>query len=286
METVYNMAESMESREVTCIQGETLEKARRELGEEPGRREEAIRELREKIEAQEVEEGVGYERKDDKFLLMFLRARKFNMDRSLQLYTNYYRYRQKYAHLLTDYHPKAVENALRSGLIRVVADRSRNGPKIIVISPALWDAQTVPFVDNFKALLLVLDKLIEDENNQIHGFVFINNLKNVGLFTVMSVARTEHVKKGILMELMQEAFPARFKGLHLVHQPWYVSIVLTIVRPFMKQKLRERVHLHGNDFSSLHEYMSVEGLPTSFGGLLPDLEPSCTLALFDKELVT
>ena len=39
----------------------------------------------------------------------------------------------------------------------------------------------------------------------------------------------------------QEAFPARFKGVHVLNQPWYISIIMTIVRPFLKQKLKERV---------------------------------------------
>ncbi len=277
------MAEGGEE-EVSRINGETLEKARRELGEEPGRREGSIRELRTKIEEEEENEGVCYERKDNKFLLMFLRARKFNVDRSLQLYVNYHKYRQKYSHLLTDYHPTAVEDVLKSGMVRVVDERSKNGPKVIILSPAHWDTQTVPFERNFKTLLLILDKLIEDEHNQIHGFVFINNLERVSLYTIVSLARTEHVKKGIFMELMQEAFPARFKGLHLVNQPWYISIVMTIVRPFMKQKLKDRVHLHGGDYASLHEHLNPEGLPASFGGLLPDLDAANTLGLFQDEL--
>ena len=40
---------------------------------------------------------------------------------------------------------------------------------------------------------------------------------------------------------LQEAFPARFKGAHLFRQPWYVSLVFNIVRPFLKQKFKERV---------------------------------------------
>ena len=32
-----------------------------------------------------------------------------------------------------------------------------------------------------------------------------------------------------------------FKGIHFLNQPWYISIVMAIIRPFLKQKLRERV---------------------------------------------
>ena len=63
----------------------------------------------------------------------------------------------------------------------------------------------------------------------------------------------------------QDTFPARVKGLHLINQPWYVSMLLAIVRPFMKQKLRDRL-THGADLSSLHEYIDPEQLPAEFGG--------------------
>ena len=41
--------------------------------------------------------------------------------------------------------------------------------------------------------------------------------------------------------LLQEAFPGRFKGIHVINQPWYISIVMAIMMPFMKKKLRDRV---------------------------------------------
>jgi len=33
----------------------------------------------------------------------------------------------------------------------------------------------------------------------------------------------------------------RLKGVHLVNEPWYVSTLIAIVKPFMKQKMRKRV---------------------------------------------
>ena len=40
---------------------------------------------------------------------------------------------------------------------------------------------------------------------------------------------------------LQEAFPGRFKGFHILNQPWYISVIMAIIRPFLKQKFRERV---------------------------------------------
>ena len=42
----------------------------------------------------------------------------------------------------------------------------------------------------------------------------------------------------------QEAFPARFKGIHYVHEPTFFDVVFTIVRQFLKEKMLKRVSLH------------------------------------------
>ena len=43
----------------------------------------------------------------------------------------------------------------------------------------------------------------------------------------------------------------RLRG--LCKQPWYVGMMLALVKPFMPKKLRERTHLYGNDAKMLSE---------------------------------
>ena len=88
-----------------------------------------MEELRTKIaEAKnDPEHGVvEFSRDDGPFLLRFLRARKFDVDRATLLYCNYYKFRHKYADLLGDMHPRVVDHVLRSGLMGVTDLRRRD----------------------------------------------------------------------------------------------------------------------------------------------------------------
>ena len=79
-----------ECGELSAISGETLEKAIRELGEDPDKRADAVEQLRAKISEARggpEYEGVEFSRQDGRFLL---RARKFDTNRAAQLYCNYF----------------------------------------------------------------------------------------------------------------------------------------------------------------------------------------------------
>lgn len=269
---------------ISNLQDTSLEKARRELNEDPSCRRNTIQELRDKINSWkpskfEEKSVILRNTADDRFLLMFLRARKFDLDKALQLYVNYHSFRQKHSNMLEDLNLKSVEHVLQSGMITVLDSRFEDSSKAICVYPGKWDSDKVPFVDTFRATLLVLDKLVQDEETQVHGFSVIYDFTDASFMSMVKVAQSELITKGVLMELLQDSFPARFKGVHLVHQPWYVSMVLSVIRPFMKQKLRDRICGHGSDLESLHRFIDSQGLPVELGGVSGD--HNSTFELFE-----
>jgi len=246
-------------------------KAKAELNEDPDTRHTAIQNLRDLIfqwkPSTAEEKALVFTNTDSKFLLMFLRARKFQLEKALHLYVSYHMFRHKHKELIKDLDYNAVEHVFNSGVIKVLNMRAEDGSKVLCVYPRNWNASMYPFLENFRATFLMLDKLIQDEETQVNGFSILYDFTGSSVMSMVHVAQSELITKGILIELLQDAFPARFKGVHLVHQPWYVSIVLGVIKPFMKQKLRDRIRSYGDDYGSLHEHIDPQGLPEEFGGL-------------------
>uniref|UniRef100_A0A8C9FVH3 Clavesin-2 n=1 Tax=Pavo cristatus TaxID=9049 RepID=A0A8C9FVH3_PAVCR len=95
------------------------------------------------------------------------------------------------------------------------------------------------------------------------------NLDHYGRKILVLFAELTHVASIIFFSHVQDSFPARFGGIHFVNQPWYIHALYTVIRPFLKEKTRKRIFLHGNNLNSLHQLIHPEILPSEFGGMLP-----------------
>lgn len=258
---------------LSTISGATLQKARKELREVPEKRSEYVRQLRKAIEAykrQPGEEDVVFTRTDGKFLLVFLRARKFDVDRALQVYVNYHKYRHKHSYLFTKRSQDATEHIARSRVFGVLPSPLKDGSRAVCLHPSRWDVSTMEPHDCCSLFLSILDKLLEDEEVQVHGISFIDNAEGCPLQKLYHFVRTDTWRLGVYL---QDSFPARFKGLHFINQPWYVSFVMRVVRPLLKQKHKDRFHAHGTNMESFYEYVDPKTLYSDFGGYLPPMDP-------------
>lgn len=120
---------------------------------------------------------------DDEFLLRFLYARKFNIDDAFQLIINYHSYRQRNGAILQRLSvlDEPIHLSLREGFPGILADRDRRGRKVLVFFTANWDHSLYSLVTVYRAMLLSLEKLLEDKQNQANGFVAIVDWTNFTL---------------------------------------------------------------------------------------------------------
>ena len=152
----------------SSIDGETLEKAKRELNEDPETREQAINDMIKAIEEKESEKRerergsefilylhvhsknspkiqmiqnlkVLFLKKDPQFLLQFLRAKKFDQSRSLSLYLKHYMIRKDNPRIFfEDASPSTLRDILSSGALYVLDGRTHNGEKVHLIIKGMY----------------------------------------------------------------------------------------------------------------------------------------------------
>lgn len=100
------------------------------------------------------------------------------------------------------------------------------------------DPYKVPVEHVFRSNVLALEDAIRDPETQIGGLVVLLDMAGLGL----SHARylSPHLAKRTV-EVVQEAFPMRFKAFHVLHEPFYMDAILSVLKPFLKDKIRRRV---------------------------------------------
>lgn len=88
-------------------------------------------------------------RLDDTFLLRFLRARKFDYDRALQLLLNYHSGRKAWPEVFQDLKPSTVKHVLDLGFLTVLPQPDPNGRYILCLRPGCCQRVQQPYINRY-----------------------------------------------------------------------------------------------------------------------------------------
>ncbi|KOB70835.1 putative CRALBP [Operophtera brumata] len=77
-----------------------------------------------------------------------------------------------------------------------------------------------------------------------------------------------------LLTFIQDAMPLRLKEVHFVKQPMIFNVVWNMFKPFIREKLKNRIFFHGSKMLSLHKHLAPSHLPSDYGGELPAINYS------------
>lgn len=178
------------------------EVARRELNETPAARTECLFQLRQRLqlskhysEEQNIveeddgtkEEAVDASIPDDRFLLRFLRSKKFNVQRSYAMYKNYRLFFRDHPEIAAGLNPKAVRHVWDEGVLGGLKQRDLRGRSVIVTFPGRWDPASHALEDVLRALVLQLEYMIMSEETQVKGFVLLADFTDFSFHQMRSL---------------------------------------------------------------------------------------------------
>lgn len=199
---------------------------------------------------------------DDAFLRRFLFARKHDVQQSFELLVRYHQLRRERPELWAPA-DGGVLRALSDGLPGVLEQRDRRGRCVLLMLASNWQPDGCPLLAVYRALLLSLERTLHDLQNQANGYVIIVDWTE---FTFKQSCSLQAKTMKLMIDGLQDCMPVRFKSIHFIGQPWYVETALAVIKPYLKAKTRERIMLHGNNLSTLHDSLPLDILPAELGG--------------------
>lgn len=199
----------------------------------------------------------------DAFLLRFLRARDFDLDLAWRLLKNYYKWRAECPELSADLHPQSVIGLLKAGYHGVLRSRDPTGSRVLIYRIASWDPKVFTAYDVFRVSLITSELIVQEVETQRNGVKAIFDLEGWQISHAFQI--TPSVAKKIAA-VLTDSFPLKVRGIHLINEPVIFHAVFSMVKPFLTEKIKGRIHLHGNnDKSSLLQHFP-DILPLEYGG--------------------
>lgn len=208
---------------------------------------------------------------DIQFLLRFLRVRKFTQLTARKTLENFWSARTKYPAWFSDIDTcePDIQEIIGTGYCLVVPGTDKEGRRLIFERTEHldvdWAVKKFGVNKIFKAMTAVFDWLLMDPNVQVNGIIAIEDMTGFSLKHSMELYTTENTKA--CMEIWQDAYPCRTKAMHIYNEPPIFDPLFTLMKQFMKPKLRNRIHMTGKNLTNLYKKIDMDMLPTEY---LPD----------------
>lgn len=137
-----------------------------------------------------------------------------------------------------------------------------NGRRVVVLRSSDKDFIPNNVADAMKITMMIGDLRLAEEKVGVAGDVYILDA---------SVASPAHfakftpaiVKKFLIC--VQEAYPVKLKEVHIINVSPIVDTIVNFVKPFLKEKIRDRIHIHSS-LEELYNFVPKTMLPSEYGG--------------------
>lgn len=195
---------------------------------------------------------------DHETAMKFLMGRKMDVDRAHLLLNNYQatvRARHFDNVTITD-----VVKELQTQKMYIPGSTDRNKAHLLVIDATKHDPSAFTHDDTMRLAFFMGQKATERPGCWEHGLTLIINMQDY------TWAQFDLALQRQILALFTDNIPARVKNILLYDPPWWVSALVRMVSPFLKQKMRDRLQICDKD--RIRNFIDPAKLPMQFGGQL------------------
>ncbi|XP_021933626.1 alpha-tocopherol transfer protein-like isoform X2 [Zootermopsis nevadensis] len=209
---------------------------------------------------------------DDQRITTFLRGCKFSLEKTKRKLDMFFTMRAAVPDFFNDRDVArpALKDILDFIYIPPLPGLTPNGCRVIVMRARVDEAVlSYNVMDVMKLVFMIGDIRLKEEDTGVAGDVYI---LDASIATPAHFAKfTPAVVKKFLV-CVQEAYPVKLKQVHVVNVSPIVDSIISFVKPFLKEKIRNRIYVHAAGLQSLHKYIPKDILPEEYGGFAGPLE--------------
>jgi len=214
----------------------------------------------EELEAlQEMKKRQICEHYSDRFIMMALFARKFNLDRTQKLLERNWKWRIDRGYEELPEMDELTHVIFNSGFA-VPGARDKEGRYVGYLYPGKLVPSELPIPDAEAWLCWFYGYAIEHERMDAfrNGFVFVQDYQDYGW-------KNFDIKfQQALTTVLQDTFPILLKKILLINPPTILKAIIAICKVFMKKKIMDRIA--AIELDDLKDIIDVDMLPKQFGG--------------------
>jgi len=253
-------------------------KAENELHETVNVRDQSLREFRQWI-AQHV--YFADCRQDDKFLLQFLRTKKFRVDKATELFENYILLKHSNPRWY-DFDDSAISRLwtlFETGVAYPLMERDQEGRRIIFVQARKMDPKLFSASDAIQLLTWIAKVILEEEETQISGIVTIIDQSEITFGHLRLLSVSDAID---FVSVIKAGSVGRQKGMYLVSLPSFASFMLEIAKKATNEKLKIRIHVV-EDMAAMKSMIDPSLFPLELGGTVPEAEMMTTFRKIANE---
>ncbi|XP_035709918.1 alpha-tocopherol transfer protein isoform X2 [Folsomia candida] len=217
---------------------------------------------------------------NDRFLLHFVRGRKFRAKEAFATLKNYIKVRRdKFPEIFKPLQPS--KSLRHKNIAKILKNKDDQGRLVIIGYTKHWDPKTCPADDLIGEISLYIDELMNIEDVERLGIVLILDLSGYGLKHA-KIATPSQMHK--LVSIFHSACPVRLKGQHIINEMYLFSVVAKSLLKLLPHKIQNRLHFHSTNMVSLHKFINPDILPKSLGGKLSEEDALMDLTELEKKI--
>lgn len=207
---------------------------------------------------------------DDVHLLQFLRAKKYNMNDTMQTFERYYLARKRYPQFFPESSPN-FDRALKifkTGYCYPLSERDSEGCRIVLIQTKRLNLDEYTIFDGIRLSIFIMAVLIEEEETQVAGVKVIYDHQDI-------TSKNLLLPKDMMdfIDMVKTITAGRQKGSYIVNLPSIAHFLLDLARNALTEKLKSRLFLFHN-WDELKQSKDIDQklLPKELGGEKPEAE--------------